>query len=197
MNLKLVVAILLTWFLFACGSGGVLPRDLGELQTQPAYNGERVLKGDSIFTFCAPYINAINRAYPGDTSFDMLNLENYYSGVDTDAEYIFLIGINDIIDGIEDGYINRMARIFNHYIEKDVTVISILPTFSKQLNREVIKQNAALENLTGLYGFKYQNVYETFTSGAVSNSIYYFDEYHLNESGCDLLFNQALGKDRL
>ena len=194
MNLNLVVASLSVCFLLACGSGAT-PRDPGALNIIPAHNGERVVYGDSNPWYCSVYIDYINRAYPGDTTIDLLNLlENHYKGVDSNAEYVIMIGTNDIKSEIEGGYIKRMFDIFMILQDESVTVISILPTFAEGFNRRVREQNEMLENLTGMFSFDYQNVYKEFEyPKGVINSTYTFDGLHLNETGCDLLFNQILG----
>lgn len=194
MKLNLAVALLVVIFLSACGSG-ISPRDPGALNIIPAHNGERVVYGDSNPWHCSVFIDYINRAYPGDTTIDLLNLlENHYNGVDSNAEYVIMIGTNDIKSEIEAGYINRMFNIFMNLQDNNVTVISILPTFAEGFNRRVREQNEMLENLTGMFGFNFQNVSEEFEyPKGVINSTYTFDGLHLNETGCDLLFNQLLG----
>jgi lysophospholipase L1-like esterase len=168
MKKLIIIALLLT----ACGELG----DYGK----PANDGDTVYYGDSITAYCAPV--TLNRAYPGDTSADMLVKVRYFADKDGDANYKILIGINDIIQGIEGGYMGRMNEIFTYLDGHNVEVTGILNTWDSETNKLIADINIRLKELAESYNFTYRDMSEAITADHL------YDGVHLAEDGCYILY---------
>jgi lysophospholipase L1-like esterase len=164
-------------FLASCGQG--------HYETRIAHEGDVVFYGDSITRLCRNYTDGLNRSVPGSTSGEMLEVIEQYD--DDEASYRILIGVNDIIKGVEPVYLLNINKALA-LLDGPVVVTSILPTASKAINYKIVELNSGLEALADIHAATYRNVYEKFLLGEVLNPIYTFDGIHLNEAGCSLLF---------
>ena len=166
--------------LAACGNGQTF--------TRAALDGERVYWGDSITNFCGEYTNGLNRAWPGDTTTQLLELVEYYKGDDAPARHHVLIGINDIYFGIGDTYAARLNVIIG-FLQGEVTVTSILPTREAHINEQVKVLNAQAREIAEHWGHAYRDIYNDFVGpDGLLNEEYAADKVHLTNAGCEKLF---------
>lgn len=178
--LKRILIIMLLIPLAACGDG--------LSSSRAADNNELVLIGDSISDICAAYINALNRAVPGNTSADALEVVTRFAEVDGPARYHVLIGVNDIIKGIEEGYASRLNAILG-LLEGEVVVTSVLPTRHAHINDKVLEINDQARALAEHWGHAFRDIHGDFKGpdGLLDISLT-SDGLHLNAAGCNKLF---------
>lgn len=184
--LKRILIMIMLIPLAACGDG--------LNSTRAAAPDDLVLEGDSISDICAPYIDALNRAVPGNTSADMLEIVEHYAEIDGPARYHVLIGVNDIIKGIEDGYAARLNAILG-LLEGEVIVTSILPTRMPGVNDKVLALNETARALAEHWGHTFRDMHDDFKvhegiadPDGLLHIMLTTDGLHLNEKGCLKLF---------
>jgi lysophospholipase L1-like esterase len=161
--------------------------------TRAAMAGEPRTWGDSIPWGCGLWIDGLNRAYPGDTSADMLEYVKAFSELDAPGHHRILIGTNDIRQGIQGTMPDRLEEVFG-YMQGTVEVLSILPRSDENMNAEIVMLNERIRALTELWGHTYRDVHDDFLEpGSPAPLGFLADEYtydglHLNSAGCGKLF---------
>lgn len=160
----------------------------GKTFTRAATTGDDVYWGDSITYLCADWFGGLNRAWPGDTSIQTLELVEYYKGEDGPARHHIMIGVNDVFSGVAGTFAYRLNAIFA-FLQGEIIFTSVLPTDSADKNEQIIDINNQARALAEHWGHTFRDVYASFSGpDGLLKDEYSLDGVHLTEEGCRALF---------
>lgn len=183
--IRVLTMIIILVALISCGESTLMNKSL-ETFTPPDVE---IYYGDSITFLCVPEISGISYAVIGDTSVQMLELVTQYTPQDNPSIYHILIGTNDISINIHGSLLSRLDKAMS-ILDGTVYVMSILPTNNTIKNDNIKIMNEYIKKLVINRGHEFLDTYNIMLDKkGILNPLYSNDGLHLNNLGCDKLFN--------